>query len=81
MSKRFIFACLLFALGAIGVIAMIAIGTSDGPATWFSDSMEVHGWFAVIIIARAVFPFVLFCLMSIAGLLLCALELISERKK
>jgi len=63
LTKRFIFGCLLFALGMLGVIAMLTAAILT-----FRESGWVNYWDFIIYERGVLAPFILFCLMSIAGL-------------
>ena len=79
--KRLIFGGLLFALGSLGVIAMLAVSINPGMSASFAyNSFLTEGWFAIILTARALVPFILFCLMGITGLALCAMEAFRKEK-
>ena len=70
--KKMIFASLLFGIGSLGVIALIAAAIIS-PNPW---SINWHG---NINIAFA--SFILFGLMGIAGLAICAVEVFRKEKE
>jgi len=77
--KKLIFGGLLFIMGTLGVIAMIAAGINAGPWGFhFSGGGYIEGWFAAILGMRALAPFIVFCLIGAAGLALCVFAVLRE---
>lgn len=78
--KKLIFGGLLFVMGTIGVIAMVVAGIAQGPWGYHGSTFVIEGWFAAILGMRALAPFVVFCLMSALGCLLCAFVVFGKEK-
>ena len=74
--KKMIFGGLLFLVGMLGVIALLAVSLAQGPWSYsgWNGHLNVEGWFAALLGMKALGPWILFWLMSVAGLALCALE-------
>jgi len=78
--KKFILGGLLFTMGTLGVIAMIVAGiNAAGPFERYLSMYE--SWFAAILARGALAPLIVFCLMCIAGLVLCGFSALREDKK
>jgi len=74
--KKMAFGGLLFAAGALGVIALIAAAIISPLNPWSYNTgwRYYEGWFAVILGMRALAPFIIFCLTGLAGTAICARE-------
>ena len=82
--KKLIFGGLLFSAGTLGVIAMIVAGiNAAGPFKGLNEAYLslYESWFAAILDKGALAPFIVFCLMSVAGLVLCGSAALREAKK
>ncbi|MCL2495703.1 MAG: hypothetical protein FWE98_08665 [Oscillospiraceae bacterium] len=80
--KKLVLGSLLFALGMLGVIAMIVAGIVT---TWNPVGVDPgffkESWFTAIYGLKALIPFTLFCLMSIVGLAFCVREAYRENSR
>lgn len=77
--KRFALGGLLFLGGLMGIIELIssAVLYPNGPWTY----MGIEGWFAVILGMKLLIPFIIFCLITVAGLALCIYESYRKNSK
>ena len=75
--KRFILSFSLFVLGFLGAIEMVA--ATVGSNVIGSEGF-INGWWDILRWRGLQWSFVALCLMSVAGLALCVLDLLREKK-